>query len=325
MTDAEKKAFILIRRKLASSRADIARLLGVSRPTASSIVQNLLDSEMIVECGKGKSNGGAMPIALGANADCGFFIGIDLGYSDCMSAVLLNGAGDIVAEKELIFSPADLNDIAEKAAVIFEDFSSLHHIKGIAVALPGIVDESSMTVLKSINPYYCGKAIPELLGSHPGFPVLIGNRSRMAACSEAFGGAADKEKNFAVISLGKSIGAALWSNGSIFNGSNCAAGEIRNLRLANGDTFENSLAPDAIKNLPVDMIAAICADGLIQLTDILDIELLILSGRFADFGSSFAVKLENVMSKQHPVRVRSARFGRFSAARGAAFKMGEIL
>ena len=39
MTDPEKNAYILIRRKLASSRADIARMLGVSRPTASSIVQ----------------------------------------------------------------------------------------------------------------------------------------------------------------------------------------------------------------------------------------------------------------------------------------------
>ena len=156
-------------------------------------------------------------------------------------------------------------------------------------------------------------------------PVIVGNRSRMAAFSEAFGGAGDKETDFAIISLGKSIGAAFWSRGEIFNGCNSTAGEIRNMRLKNGETFENNLAPETVRNMTMDEIASVCADGLVQLADIMDIELLILSGRFADFGYPFACKLENIMSCQHPVRVRPARFGRFSAARGAAFRMGEIL
>lgn len=325
MTDTEKNAFIMIRRKLASSRADIARMLGVSRPTASTVVQSLLDAGLIAECGKGKSNGGANPIALAVNRNHAFTIGIDLGYTDCMSAVLIDGAGCIIAEKELNFSPSDLHDLAAKSVEVISEFTAAHPVTGTAVALPGIVDENSMTVLKSINPNYYGNAVRELLEKNLDMPVTIGNRSRMAAFSEAFGGAGDKESDFAIISLGKSIGAAFWSSGNIFNGCRCAAGEIRNMRLANGETFENNLAPDKIKDLTPDQVAELCADGLVQLADIMDLELLILSGRFADFGYPFARKLENIMSCQHPVRVRSARFGRFSAARGAAFRMGELL
>ena len=325
MTDPEKNAYILIRRKLASSRADIARMLGVSRPTASSIVQSLIDANLIAECGKGKSNGGANPIALAVRKNHVFTVGIDLGYTDCMSAVLLDAAGSIIAEKEVTFSSSELYDLAEKASSTVAEFYKIHPISGTAVALPGIVDEKSMTVLKSINQNYYGNTIKKLLEKNLDMPVTVGNRSRMAAFSEAFGGAGDKENDFAIISLGKSIGAAFWSGGNIFNGSSCAAGEIRNMRLKNGETFENNLAPEAIGNMTTDEIAALCADGLVQLADIMDLELLILSGRFADFGYPFARKLENIMSCQHPVRVRSARFGRFSAARGAAFKLGEMI
>ena len=325
MTETEKNAFVLIRRKLASSRADIARMLGVSRPTASTVVQSLLESKLIVECGKGKSNGGANPIALAVNRNHTYSIGIDLGYSDCMSAVLLDGAGNIIAEKEVNFSPADLYDIADKSAAVVSEFTVKHPVCGTAIALPGIVDGDSATVIKSINPNYCGNAVKNLLEKNLNMPVIVGNRSRMAAFSEAFGGAGDKETDFAIISLGKSIGAAFWSSGEIFNGCNSTAGEIRNMRLKNGETFENNLAPETVRNMTMDEIASVCADGLVQLADIMDIELLILSGRFADFGYPFACKLENIMSCQHPVRVRPARFGRFSAARGAAFRMGEIL
>ena len=62
-----------------------------------------------------------------------------------------------------------------------------------------------------------------------------------------------------------------------------------------------------------------------QLISIMDFELLILSGRFADFSQDFAEKLEKLLQKEYPVRVRSARFGRNSAARGAALRMGEIM
>lgn len=325
MTETEKNAFILIRRRLASSRADIARMLNISRPTASNAVQSLLDANMIVECGKGKSNGGTAPISLAVNARSACYIGIDLGYTDRMAAVLLDNAGTIIEQSEVRFSPEDINDIEKKLCSVTEFFSKNHSASGIAVALSGIVDETNMNVLKSINLNYCKNTIAEILKKNFELPFYIGNRSRMAALSEAFGGAGDRETDFAVISLGKSIGAAFWCAGEIFNGKNYSAGEIRNMRLADGRTFENALAPHAVKNLSAENIAGLCAEGLVQLADIMDIDLMILSGRFADYGENFAAELEKIISYNHPVKVRSACFGRFSAARGAAFKMGEII
>lgn len=179
MTESEKNAFILIRRKLASSRADIARLLGISRPTASSVVQSLLEAGMIIECGKGKSNGGTAPISLAVNSNKTFYAGIDLGYTEHMAAVLLDYSGAIIDHIEIKFSSSNMDDLADKLQSVIASFNQNHPVSGIAAAIPGIVDEENMSVLQSVNPHYCSNAIPDMFRKKFDIPFFIGNRSRM--------------------------------------------------------------------------------------------------------------------------------------------------
>jgi predicted NBD/HSP70 family sugar kinase len=224
---------------------------------------------------------------------------------------------------ETSFQPSDLHDLAEKSMFLVHQVAGRKKISGVAVALSWIVDESTMNVIKSINPFFCGNVVREVLERTLGIPVTIWNRSRAAAVSEAFGGAGHKESDFALISLGASIGSAFWCNGGIFDGKHCAAGEIRNLRLNCGLRFEDALSLTRIRDCGINGVLALCADGLEQILSIMDLDLLILSGRFSDFSSDFPAQLEKILQKDHAVRVRSARFGRYSAARGAAFRMGE--
>ena len=324
MNKLEKNAFLLIRRNHAVTRAELARELAVSRPTASTVVEKLLERGLVKECGKGKSTGGTTPILLSVNGKSAYYVGIDLGYTDRMSAVLIDNSGAVISEAEAEFSRSDLKDLSEKARLLTKKVSGRKKVSGLAVALSGIVDERTMSVTKSITPAHCGKVIPELLERVAGLPVTIWNRSRAAAISEAFGGAGDKERNFALISLGVSIGSAFWCDGKIFEGNHSSAGEIRNLRLNCGLRFEDALSLTRIRACTSDSVLTLCADGLEQVLSIMDLELLILSGRFADFSPDFSEKLEEILKKNYPVRVRPARFGRISAARGAAFRMGEM-
>ena len=183
MPRLEKSAYNLIRRKTASSRADIARMLGISRPTASAVVQSLITSGMIFECGKGKSTGGKTPIALAVRNDDTRLIGIDLGYSDRISAVLLDNSGDIAAEKQLDFTPRTLEELTERIAGLIRQCPEAGRIIGCAVAVPGIVNEESMYISRSIKELFCGDALAEMLKDKLEMPIFIGNRSRMAAVS----------------------------------------------------------------------------------------------------------------------------------------------
>ena len=324
MTDPEKSAYILIRRRLAVSRAELARHLGISRPTASSVCVSLLEKKLIFECGKGKASRGIAPTLLSANKNLPGVIGIDFGYTDKMSAVLIDGAGDIIAQQEMTFDPSDMQSIVKSAKKIVEYFTLNHAVSGVALALSAVIDEKSRQVLKSVNPLFCSGSFVSVLEEELGQPVFISNRSRAAAVSEAFGGAADKEMDFALISLGKSVGAAFWCGGGLFGGSNSSAGEIRNLRLEDGERLEDALSRERVSVCSRDTILIKCAEALGQIIDIMDFKLFVLSGRFADFGNDFAPQLEKELEAWQ-VKVKQAKFGRFSAARGSAFQMVEEL
>ena len=324
MTDPEKNAYILIRRRLAVSRAELARSLGISRPTASSVCESLLEKNLIRECGKGKSTGGTAPTLLSANKDLPGVIGIDFGYTDKMSAVLIDGAGDIIARQEVTFDSSDMKSIADSAGMLVDRFAADHAVCGVALALSAVIDERSRKVLKSVNPLFCKEDFVPVLEEKLGQKVFVANRSRAAAVSEAFGGAADRENDFALISLGKSVGAAFWCGGELFGGSNSSAGEVRNLRLPDGERLEDALSRERVAVSPRETIVKKCAEALGQIIDIMDLKLLVLSGRFADFGSYFAPQLEEELDSWR-VKVRQAKFGRFSAARGSAFQMVEEL
>lgn len=326
MTGLEKNAYMLIRRGCAHSRADLARRLGVSRPTASTAAEGLLDRGLIRECGKGRSTGGTAPILLSAETGLAGCVGIDLGYSDRMSAVLLDSAGNILGKREREFDPMDLTSTAVNSKKLVRSLSSGKKLIGVAVALSAIIDEKTGRVIDSINPVLRSGRLQSTLEETLKCPVFSANRSRAAAFSEAFGGAAGQEEDFALISLGRSVGAAFWCGGKLFRGSGSAAGEIRNLRVASGARLEEALSPERTAAAGREAVLEICADALSQIVGIMDLKLLILSGRFADFGGDFSALLETRLRETGtPVSVRAARFGRFSAARGCAFRMGELI
>lgn len=319
MNNAEKAALILIRRGMIRSRAELARALGISRPTSSVIVDSLLKNSFLREVGRGVSTGGKAPTLLSVLPETNYILGLDLGYKSVLSSVLIDGTGEIIRKKEYDFDPASLEDIGRKSIRALQELSGGFTVKGAGIALSGIVEKKTGRVLKSINPLFTGNRIREYLSSLLDLPVLVENRSRMAAYSEAYGGAADQERDFALISLGRSVGAAFWLNGQLFTGQS----EIRNLRLKKKKTFEEALSPSSIESCSLQEIVSFCADGIGQLLEIMGMECIVLSGRFADLGKDFAVKLEQELNREHVCKVAPARFGRFSAARGAAFLQGE--
>ena len=310
MNNGEKEALILIRRGSIRSRAELARTLRISRPTASVIVDSLLKNSFIREAGRGRSTGGKAPTLLSVREEINHILGLDLGYKSRLSAVLLDGTGTVLRKKEYEFDPNSLEDIGEKSYTAMQELAGSLTVNGAGVALSGIVEKNTGKVLKSINPLFTGYKIKEVLSEKLDLPVFVENRSRMAA---------DQEKDFALISLGRSIGAAFWLNGQLFTGQS----EIRNLRLKKKKTFEEALALSGTSCDATGEIISCCADGLGQLLEIMGMERIVLAGRFADMGKDFASQLEKELNKEHICKVTIAKFGRFSAARGAAFLQGE--
>src|SRR3954463_7757200 len=77
------------------SRADLARLTGLTRTSVSDLVATLIDDGLIEEVGRGQSSGGKTPILLRVAPDGRHVIGLDLAEAQFRGAVV-NLRGEIL-------------------------------------------------------------------------------------------------------------------------------------------------------------------------------------------------------------------------------------
>ena len=77
------------------SRADLARLTGLTRTSVGDLVGTLIDAGLIEEVGRGRSSGGKTPILLRVAPDGRHLIGLDLGEAQFSGAVV-NLRGEIL-------------------------------------------------------------------------------------------------------------------------------------------------------------------------------------------------------------------------------------
>ena len=216
------------------SRADVARRTGLTRPTVSTIVAELLQDSLVIETGQGPSAGGKRPTLLSINGDGRHLIAIDLS-GDEFRAARLNLKGEIEARATQDAAGIHGDDVL---IAIYELVESLRpemdDMLGIGVATPGLVDPHNGIVRRAVNLGWVNLPLRDLLESRFGRPVHVANDSHMAALAEYTYGAAAASDNLIVIRGGRGIGAGIILNGLPFYGDGFGAGEIGHVVVNSG-------------------------------------------------------------------------------------------
>lgn len=108
--------------------------------------------------------------------------------------------------------------------------------------------------------------------------------------------------------------------GRPFAGAHRAAGDLRRLPVADADLAE-VLTSWGREDEAVDFakVAEVCASALRYVLAILDPGAVVMYGRFAGFGADFFKSLKRRL-RDFDCRIVPARYGDFSAARGAALQ-----
>ncbi|MDD5697281.1 MAG: ROK family transcriptional regulator [Victivallaceae bacterium] len=223
----------LIKEHKQISRAELAKLTGLTRPTVSSIIADFVGKQLVVESGKGESCGGKRPIMLKLNPGACFAVGIDLGDDYLIRGVLCDLCGNIVAREELEYE----NEF-EIILQVLEDLIALlaarvprEKIKGVGIAVSGIVDTESNEVVNSSTLDIEKKQLARRLAQRCRFSVFLENRPNAAALAETQFGAGKAFSNLVYITSGRGVGAGIVINGKIFRGSFGTAGEIGEIRI----------------------------------------------------------------------------------------------
>jgi glucokinase len=224
----------LIRGKRSVSRAELARLSGLTRPTVSSQVADLVRRGLVVEDGSGEPEvgGGKPPRLLRFNPCSGNLIGAEIGASEVrvrladMDAVVLDredaaacphlGAGHILGVL-----------VEAIKAVLARGQGRKRKLMAIAVAAPGRVDVDSGVVLEAGSVFHWRDVpVRERIESAFRVPTLVENDINLAAFGELHYGICRGVQNFVLIRLGTGVGAGLVLGGRVYQGNHWAAGEI---------------------------------------------------------------------------------------------------
>jgi len=210
------------------SRAEIARMTGLTRTTVSDIVTDLMANGLVNEVGTGVSLGGKSPILLSLVNDARLMIGLDLAYNQFRGAVV-----DLRGQIRHMVSLAIHNFHGERAIeatytvldqLIQPPFQS---VIGIGVGTPGLVNSREGIVVNAVNLEWQNLPLKQILQQRYNLPVTVLNDCQAAAMGEfIFGGNTPSSQNMIVVRAGHGIGAGVIINGSIFQGDSGGAGEI---------------------------------------------------------------------------------------------------
>jgi predicted NBD/HSP70 family sugar kinase len=208
------------------SRAEIARLTGLTRTTVSDVVEGLIASGLTREIGRGPSTGGKAPILLEVPDVARLLVGVDLG-DRVFSAATVNLRGEILQRIEVPSEDADGDRAVALALELIERILTMADgpVLGVGIGAPGLVDTASGTVIRAVMRDWRQLALGKIVSDRFALPVRIANDSQAGALAEYVFGAT-RGRNLVVVKVGEGIGAGLVLNGSLFEGDRFGAGEI---------------------------------------------------------------------------------------------------
>jgi predicted NBD/HSP70 family sugar kinase len=218
------------------SRSLLAAETGLNKATISSLVAELLDRGLVSE--QGPQHAGAvgrpgLTVALdGARVGA---LGLEINV-DYIAAYGTDLAGRVVVERRLSFDAmgsgpeASLRELARVINGALAEFAAVGAtIAGITVAVPGLVDVSTGTVVVAPNLRWYDVPVPRMLsaaGMTTAMPVAVDNDANLAALAEYHGGVAAGTPDLVYLTGEVGVGGGVIIGGNLIRGADGFAGEV---------------------------------------------------------------------------------------------------
>lgn len=246
------------------SRAGIAKRLGLSRTTLSTLVSSLMDSELVKEKGTANEGIGRPGISLDLSTDKWFAIGAEY-HSGKWVFVITDLKGSIFKE---ISIPVPRPKPREFQESLIEGLSEIikqvegHLLPAIGIGTPGFVDCDQGIIIQADDLGWQNVKIKDYVKKHSGYNSYIINRHRASGLAEARFGAGRGVHSLIYIGIGTGISSAVITEGFLVNGISYSAGEIGYMIMSNTEiqsgqkgTLHNLASGTAIKLLAEKKIA----------------------------------------------------------------------
>lgn len=236
----------MIREEGPISRAEIARRLRLSRPTASRIVDTLEQAGLIARIGKSQRTGGRLGELYSFRGDAGYVLGLDLGTREARVAIA-KLSGEIVSRTSRSLHLETRQSVLPQLNRLVMDaikqfVGNVASILSIGVAVPGVVHFTPVRGYVNDAKIFLGlndRPLQSELEQEFGVPVTIENDVNLAALGECQFGCAQGLQNVVYLFVGRGIGSGLILDGQLFRGSSQAAGEVGNMVIDRSNLYQN--------------------------------------------------------------------------------------
>ena len=232
-----------LRQRGLASRAELARITGLSRSTISTIVSDLLDDGLVAERedqGEGETQAGRPPVMVSLDSAAGLALGVDFGHRHLRVAVS-DLAHTVLAETwqeiDVDLSAEHGLDAASESVdrVLAEAGAERGRVIGVGMGLPAPIDRATGAVqAASILPGWVGVDAAGDASRRLGLAVEVENDANLGALAELAWGAAKGRSEVAYIKVSSGIGAGLISGGRLQHGVGGTAGEIGHTLVSDG-------------------------------------------------------------------------------------------
>ena len=219
-----------------SSRPDLARIAGLSKPTVSQALANLESAGLVRPVGPATPSLGRTAMLYEVDPTAGYVVGIDIGRA-WIRVAAADLSGEIVARRDernrarsgsaLVRSVAAVaHEVVEAAGLTWKQ------VAHTVVGGPGVFDPDSDRLRHAPNvPGWSSPGVMSELREALPPTVALDNDANLAAVGERSYGSGRDARTFVYVSVGTGIGMGVIIDGELYRGAHGAAGEVGYLPL----------------------------------------------------------------------------------------------
>src|SRR4051812_38177212 len=219
-----------------SSRPDLARVAGLSKPTVSQALANLESAGLVRPVGPATPSLGRTAMLYEVDPTAGYVVGVDIGRG-WIRVAAADLAGEIVARRD------ERNRSRGQAALVTLVGEVAHDVVAAAgltwkkvahtvVGGPGVFDPDGDRLRHAPNlPGWSRSGVMSSLRDALPPTVTLDNDANLAAVGERTYGSGRDARTFVYVSVGTGIGMGVIIDGELFRGAHGAAGEVGYLPL----------------------------------------------------------------------------------------------
>ncbi|MFI7430475.1 ROK family protein [Micromonospora sp. NPDC049836] len=210
------------------TRARLGELTGLSKVTASQLVERLEERGLVTRVGEQAGGRGPNAQLYAVRPGSAYVVGVDVG-AERVVAACADITGTVAGRAEQSTKDTDdpvgvvHNAVMQAASSAGAELSS---VRRVVLGTPGLVDPGSGDITFAFNLPRWHSGLLAALREDLRIPVVFENDVNLAAVAEAQSGAAQETGDFVLVWVDAGVGLAIMLGGRLHHGSSGAAGEI---------------------------------------------------------------------------------------------------